>query len=424
MNRRALTAVVLFSTIAVLTALWRKESFGSDTGPQSAYPRMSDQEFSHLRVSLPQPVDMPWEGPFFNSENCFKDEDTKRHVVEILPTWIRKALKAGKTELAAKYLWTLERLAEDKNPSVSLEAVLAIYNLGDCDEFAHKKMSDWIAQGFNFKASEITIGQFEYMFIRARVLKEITIFQDKSFDGVIYDIWMRTRAEEAKYLNSVDYGYYLEKHGRELPTEYWLERLSNPYGFTNTLEIAEKKVTPQIVAKLTTLFDELHERPPITIEASRAAGVASALFRQTGDVRYRDYLIERARPQLAANTVTQSLSSILDGLAATKDKVAFEVVANAMKNENGVIGGIAAAALGKTREPAATELLFEVALQNVKEGKGFPRNELQALLIQGYPAADSKYEQLRQKLLSGELPRKAVESDFYDLEFLRKYGRH
>lgn len=423
MNRRVLTAVVLFSTIAALTALWRKESFDSDTGPQSTNARMSDQEFMHLRVSLPKPINASWDGNFFNSKNCFKDEDTKRHVVEILPTWIRKALKVGKTELAASYLWTLERLAEDEKPSVSTEAVLAIYRLGDIDEFARKKMSDWIAKGLNFEAYDSTFGQTEYMDIRARVLREIAIIQDKSFDGIIYDTWEKTRHEEGKHLAAVDYGYFLEKHGRELPADYWLERLNSPYRLSSALEIAEKKRAPQLVPKLMTLFDEFHESPLESLEAGGAASVASALFRQTGDIRYRDYLIKRAREQIATGPFGKALSNVLDGLAATKDKAAFDIVSSALDDEGG-LNMLAAAALGKTPDPAATEILFEAAIKKAKEGKGFPSQELRALLTQGDPAADSKYEHLKQVLLSGKLAWKAVESDFYALEFLRKYGRH
>jgi hypothetical protein len=49
---------------------------------------------------------------------------------------------------------------------------------------------------------------------------------------------------------------------------------------------------------------------------------------------------------------------------------------------------------------------------------------MRALLRQGDPGADSKYEQLQQGLLSGQLGWSATQSDFEAMEFFRKHGRH
>lgn len=389
---------------------------------QPAGHKMSDLEFKRLKVSLPAPFDQPWKGPFFDSTSCF-DPDKKQTAVDVLPTWIRHALLAGKPEIAARYLWSLSKLSEDKEPAVATQATFAIYRMGDYNVAAASKMRSWIESGVSFRYSDTLTGSSESKDVRAQVLEELDLNNDRSLIPLIYDTWLRTRTEEGKGLASVDYAYYLEKHGRELPGEYWMQRLDNPSGFANALKVAERKGTPEVSAKLQGIFEELRAKLAASPEAGRAASVASALFRQTGKALYRDYLAEQARTQLASGSFESSLAKVLEGLAATHDKAALEVVSTAMQHENAVIREMAIDALGKSRDPAAAELLFEAALQKAKEGKGFPAREMRALLAQDDPSADSKYERLQQALLGGQLGWSATTSDFEALEFFRKHGR-
>lgn len=384
--------------------------------------RMSDLEFNRLKVNLPAPVNKAWSGAFFDSTNCF-ESDKKGTALNVLPGWIRKALQAGEVELAASYLWSLKKLAEDTDPEISSDAVLAIYLLGDFSEYARTKIRSWITDGWSYKTQDAIFGQTESIDIRARVLRELDLSDDKSFDSFIYDAWLKTKANEAKDLDSVDYAYYLEKNGRKLPSDYWLQRLDNPHGFTNAIEIAQKNKTPQLTEKIKTIFEELRTKPSASVDAGRSALAAAASFRLTAEGRYKDYLIEQTREQLGSGSFENSLSQLLEGLAGTNDEAALAIVSEAMSHKNAVIREMAIDALGKTRDLKAAELLFEAAMQKAKSGAGFPAREMRALLAQNEPNADSKYVQLQQALLSGQLAWAATTSDFEVLEFIRNHGR-
>jgi len=400
----------------------QKSAGATDSGVQPQGNRMSDLEFKHLKVGLPAPVNEPWKGPFFDSRSCF-EPDKKETAVDVLPMWIRQALAANKPEMAARYLWSLIKLSEDKEPAIATKGVLAIYRLGDFHEAASDRMVDWIESGFAYRYSDSTSGSSTSKDIRAQVLEELELNNDRGLDQSIYDAWQRNQTTEGKDLAAVDYAYYLEKRGRELPADYWMQRLDNPSGFANALEIAEKKATPEDIAKLKGIFEQLRARPAASADAGRAASVASALFRQTGDAGYRDYLAEQAKTQLASGSFESSLRKVLEGLAATNDESALDVVSAAMEHENAVIRELAIDALGETRDPAAAELLFAAAIKRATEGKGFPAREMRALLAQDDPSSDSKYERLQQALLSGQFGWSATTGDFEALEFFRKNGR-
>ena len=212
---------------------------------------------------------------------------------------------------------------------------------------------------------------------------------------------------------------------RKLPDEYWVRRLENTSGFYHALEVAEQNGGAALIPKLNEVFEKLRQQgktPPAA--GSWAASTAAALFRQTGDARYREYLEEQARRQLADPSFEQNLPKVLEGLAASGDRGAFDLVSSALGHENGVIRTMAIDALSKSRNPTACDLLFETAIERTKGGKGFPGWELRALVIQGSPDADFKYERLKQALLNGQLGWNAVISDFDVCEFLRKHGIH
>ena len=445
MKRRGIIAVIALVALGVVTAVWRQqdqqpgsrghESLSSPTLPKAPQPTpvadglveagespMNHLEFDRTRVSLPPAVNEPWRTAFFDNENCF-EERKKWSAVEALPRWIRKALREGKPERAAAMLWTLKKLGEDKEAKIASEAVLAIYRLGDTENFAREKISAWIKNGWDLKTGVTGLWQSEYLDIRTRALQELAFFKDHSFDEVIYGAWLSNKDSEGIGLASVDLAYYLEKQGRGLPHEYWMQRLDIPYGFENALEIGEKKVMPELGAKLQLLFERLRESRPDSLDSGRAAVVASALFRQTGDARYRDYLADNAVAQLGAKSFESSLKKLLPGLAATNDKNAIEIVVGAMQHQNGVVRDTAIDALGNAQEPAATEALFEAAIQEAKEKQWFPQNKMRALLRQQNAIADAKYDRLKQALLSGKFGWTAAASDFDALEFFRKHGR-
>lgn len=397
------------------------ESEARNHRPES---RISDLEFHRIRVVLPKPMKTAWQGAVFTSDN-FNESRRKRMVVEVLPGWIRKALWEGNTERAAGYLWSLQTLANDADPATSSEAVLEIYRLGDIDGFAHERMAAWIKDGWDYKTGDSSFGQSEYMDIRARVLRELSLTKDSSLDDLIFEVWVKEQTTEKADHWSVDYAYYLQKHGRKLPDEYWVRRLENTSGFYHALEVAEQNGGAVLIPKLNEVFEKLRKQgktPPAA--ASWAASTAAALFRQTGDARHLEYLEEQARRQLAGRSFEQNLAKVLEGLAASGDRGAFDLVSSALGHRAEGIREKAMDALSKSGNPAACGLLFETAIERAKQGKGFPSRELLALIMQGSPDADFKYERLKQALLNGQLGWNAVISDFDVCEFLRKHSIH
>ncbi|MEO6755182.1 MAG: hypothetical protein ABIP85_25710 [Chthoniobacteraceae bacterium] len=385
--------------------------------------QISGEELSRLRVLLPEPVNKPWTGPFFNSTNCF-DPDKKLAAVSVLPLWIRQTVAVGATDLASRYLWTLIRFTDDQNLEVQNSAVLSLYRLGDSNKVATQHMLHWMESGDERRDFDRDYGHTVSKNICAIVLKELDFYHDQSLDGAIYKLWFDGKDREGERVASVDYAYYLETHGRQLPDEYWLQRLDNRYGFDQALEMTEKKGIPETTAKLQPLFEDLRAKSGgQNANPGKAAVVASALFRMTGDVHYRDYLVEEAQARISRESYDHGFKEILEALAASKDGAALEIVLSAAGQARPGIQGTIIDALGKSRDPAATEWLFESAVQKAEQGKGFPAHELWGLLAQNNPSAEAKYERLKQALLSGKLAWTAATSDFEAMDFFRKHGR-
>ena len=395
----------------------------SDGVDQSKIRNMSDLEFRRLKVTLPKPVNEPWSAPFFSSQNYF-EANKKETAVDVLPIWIRLALLDGDDELAARYFWSLLELSKDDDVHVSAKAIFAIYRMGDYDRWAADEMQKWIESGLSFRYSDTISASAESTDIRTQVMKELDLNKDLSLIPAIYDAWLRSKDVRGKELSSVDFGYYLETHGRELPNNYWMQRLDSPYGFDSALEVVEMKGLPEARAKLIDLFESLRDQRAETTDASRAANVASLLFKETQGAQYLVYLIDSAQTQLVSGSFHPSLSDILNGLAATGDAVALEIVSDAMQNENGVIRHMAIDALGDASDPVAADILVNEAVKKAKARTYFPEREMMALLAQDVPSSDSKYERLQKDLLSGKLGWPATTADFKRLEYFRKYDRH
>jgi len=382
--------------------------------------KMSPWEFDHLQVHLPDPVNAAWKGPLYDSRSCF-DPDKKLAAVHALPIWIRKAILAGDTDLAARYLWTFLKFTDDTNKEVETDAVMSLYQMGDFKGTAISKMKEWLEKGVDYTALDTTFGATTIQDTRQQVLQEMGYYKDTRLLGTIYDIWSKSKDNEGEDLASVDYAYYLEKQGMTLPAEYWLNRLKTPYAFDHALEVLENTKPEGLTGALEPLFEQLESKPISSIDAGRAAEVAEALFKLTGSSGYRDYLVGQAQTQLASGSVTSSLPQTLSALAATNDDLALGVLSTAMQSRNPVIRETAIDALGNSRNPKAAAMLSESAAQDAKTR--FPNRQLHALLEQNNPASDSKYEQLQQALLSGQLGWHATSSDFAALEAVRQYGR-
>lgn len=383
---------------------------------------MTKQELDHLRVNLPAPVNMPWKGPFYDSQTCF-DADKKLAAVDVLPLWIKEALSANESNMAARYLWSFIKFTEDKDNEVATKAVISLYRMGDYNGVALSKMKQWLESGFDYTYLDTSYGTSDMKDARRQVLQELDYYNDASLLGTIYDLWSNNKGNEGEDLASVDYAYYLEKHGRELPVDYWLGRLNKPYAFENALNVLEARKPDGMTETLQPLFEQLRTKLASSPDARRAAAVGGILFQLTGDTKYREYLMERAQRQFAFSPLfADDAQPILNALAATNDKAALDLLFTAIQNKNEGVRKMAIDALGNSKNPEAAEMLYESAIQEAKTR--FPSHQLHALLQQNEPSSDSKYERLQQALLSGQLGWQAVSSDFATFEFTRKYGRH
>ncbi len=329
--------------------------------------------------------------------------------------------------MAGRFLWSYIKLTEDKNLEVATKAVITLYRMGDCKAVALVKMRQWIESGLKCYYTDAVAETSDSKDIRQQILVELDFYKDRSLDETIHAVWSRNRNEEGKDVWSVDYGYYLEKHGKALPEEYWMRRLDSPYNFLSALEVIEVRKPAGWSEKLQAVFAELSTKRGPSPQASRARGyaarVASTLFRLSGKTDYLDYLVSRGESELVSEDFDSSLSNVLDGLAQTGDPVALKVVSGGMKHKNQVVREMVLHAMGLTQSPDATELLFQEAMNEAKMGLSFPNRQLRALLEQRTPLADVRYDQLKNALLGGHVAWTAVSSDFAHLEFFRKH-RH
>jgi hypothetical protein len=381
--------------------------------------KMSDPELDQLRVSLPAPVEAPWTGPFFDSKTCF-DADKKEHAVKTLPIWIRKAVLAGETELAGRYLSSFLKLAKDSNPEVSTEAVLSLYKMGDYQQIAIGEMKKRIEAGSSLNYFESGVGGGSgFRDVRAVILDEMNYSNDRSLIQTVYDSWSRDKDDEHAKLGAVDYAYFLEQHGWQLPTEYWLKRLDEPRSFENAVEVLKGRASQEAEAKLGESFHLLRNGP----RSVRAIEIASALYRLTGKSEYGEFLIETARAKLEAGRVEPGLRSALSALGRGSDQPSLDILASALRSDNVALSEAAIDALGHRRDPQARDLLVKCAEEKAGGGRGFPIHELRALLEEGEPEADSQYERLKAELLGGKLRWHATNADFAQLDFVRNHRR-
>ena len=109
---------------------------------------------------------------------------------------------------------------------VATKAVIGLYRMGDSNGTALAKMKAWLESGLGeFYFIDTSSGQTRLDDIRAAILREMDFYSDTNLLETVYGISEKAKRNEGSLPASVDFAYYLEKHGKELPSEYWLARL-------------------------------------------------------------------------------------------------------------------------------------------------------------------------------------------------------
>ncbi len=372
----------------------------------------SESEYNHLRVKLPPPIDAPWEVGMFDSQTALGE--WKDRALELLPRWIRKAVLAGNSDLAGRYLATLIKLADSPDIDTSSEAVFALYALGDYNGIAAGHFKRWIQDDVASKRIQSNGFFAEIEDIRAFALRVIDVDRDRELLDVIYRKWAAAKTDGSKHDSKVDYAFFLETHGRTLPAEYWFQRLESRIDFGNTVAILEEKNPPGLLEQFQARFERGNSRSTDML--------ASSLFRMTGEPRYLEYLVSSAEDQLKEGI--RGLSEhTLNGLAETNDARALSVLEKALQDPNSLVRKMAATALGRSTRSEATAMLYESAIKAAAAEKLVPTYQLKALLSQKTPEADVRYDQFKESAISGKLGFAAATSSFDDLDFYKRRSR-
>ena len=403
--------------VAASTPLQPAQRRGPEPGAARAgWPAEGEQAWVRVRVRLPAPVNAPWKGGLFDS-GSLDNHVHKGAAVEVLPLWIRNALAEGNADLAARYLWSLLQLIDDRDPETAVRATFAIYRLGDVNDRALTQMRRWIEDGWRHPHSEGGYGWSQYSDVRKFVLDELAYYRDGRLNDAIYARWQADLPAEEGILEKLDYGYFLENHVRRLPPDYWLSRLDHFHGVENTLAVLQSRRPAGFVNELQSFFTAHQGARTDSIYAERNVRFAAVLYNETRDETYLRYLLDAMKAGIAASLGMKRFSALLESLAVTNAQPSLDLLAGLLNNPK-VGTDPVLAALGRSSNPRALQMVVAEAERQAAER--FPKAALASLLAQRKPEADVAYQELKTALLSGRLGWLASTRDFEALEFFRK----
>jgi len=193
---------IFILTILATTAAVAKEN---------PYAGLSDIEFSRLRVSLPDPKDQNWQTATMTRDEALKSQENKLLASELLPIWIRLSLRDS-PEQTPGLLYTLLSLVDDPDPQVSMKSTIGLFRLGDYQDKAFNKMSNFFR---SLTVKSVANGQTDEKI--NNFLAELSFYSDHRFDQGLYKVWESLSKLEGKNKYKIsNIGYYLEKSGKQL----------------------------------------------------------------------------------------------------------------------------------------------------------------------------------------------------------------
>ena len=359
---------------------------------------------------------------------------------------MRELPSSTSSNKAAKYLAALLELVEDGNSRIAFLAAQQLYRLGDYEEKAYSKLKELIkttpvyehsvsqqteSTDFNEllnnaqkKASDPD--NLDYSEIIKDLLQDFIIFNDDRFNDVIYDKWLELRSEEklVKDTEFVDLAYFLEKNNKEIPIDYWYERLNNFRGLKHTFDVLDSRLDDSVKPGLKKVLESKKVRTN-----PHKASAARFLFKLTGEEVYSNYLRDQSLALKESyisesynDTVTmeESLSSYIriDALKA------LEIVK--VVRRGGILDKAALDALAASKNSITTDFICDEILEHLKKRHGFPYKELEVLVKQNTEYSGVKYQELKglikdptNRLIDGRV---WTDYDFRKIDFQRKYG--
>ena len=235
---------------------------------------------------------------------------------------------------------------------------------------------------------------------------------------------MRSEEKLVKDTEFVDLAYFLEKNNKEIPIDYWYERLNNFRGLKHTFDVLDSRLDDSVKPGLKKVLESKKVRTN-----PHKASAARFLFKLTGEEVYSNYLRDQSLALKESyisesynDTVTmeESLSSYIriDALKA------LEIVK--VVRRGGILDKAALDALAASKNSITTDFICDEILEHLKKRHGFPYKELEVLVKQNTEYSGVKYQELKglikdptNRLIDGRV---WTDYDFRKIDFQRKYG--
>jgi hypothetical protein len=384
------------------------------------YRGLSDQEFHHVKVKLPDPKLGDWNTVLISKQRSMSTKEGRSIAAGSLGNDIRLSLRDRPEQVPAMLDSLIELVKGDPEQDVETakRAALSLYLLGDYHDLGLKRMEELL------KSVVHDIGDDEDVNYKMTkplqdILNELLIEKDHRLDETIYNLWNELARDGRDLKGRVDFAFYLEKTAKHLPTNYWIQRLNsfNTLPGEPTIEVLNQRISePAVQECYKKLFSANDEN------ARRIA--AGPLYKITHDSKYLDFLEQEANKLIAAPS-----GGVIDydytfsSLIMADANRAFPILKKALNDPQKDLTESVSIALSKSKLRAATDLLFQAGIDGIKKGKA-ARYAAEALVNQNTDYSIQKYKEYKE--IAEDSNRgfgpKGIwpESDFYDIEFKLK----
>ena len=408
---------------------------------------ISDLEYEYMMVKLPDPIYEGRTGTAFKEKNTYTGQDfeNKRKFLNTIGYSIRSHVRVGDLEGAAKLLATLLELVEDDNSRITFLAAQQLYRLGDYKEKAYSKLKELIKTTsiYEHSVSQQTKStdlndllniarkkandpdDLNYTEIIKDLLQDFTILNDNRFHDVLYDKWLELRSEEKLVKDSefVDLAYFLEQNNKEIPIDYWYQRLNDYKGLEQTFDVISSRLDASARLGLKKVLES--EK---ALTNAYKANAAELLFKLTGEEVYSNYVRDQSLAlkesyTSKSNSYTTTMENALSSYIRIDALKALDIIKVA--RHDGVLDKVALGALAESEDPRATDFIYDEILEYLKVKHGFPSKELEVLVKQNTEYSNNKYQELKALIKDPENPLIDgdiwTDHDFNQIDFHSKF---
>jgi hypothetical protein len=369
---------------------------------------LSEAEFHMQRMTLPEPKEIRWKAPFFDSTTCLEARHSKV-ALEVLPVWTRNAVLAGEMEKASGYLYSLFQLMKNEGASLRGDTALALLKLGSSDAAVIKELASVIKSSEGGLTTAGLPGETRMVSMRQNVLDHLEFYDIHSLDLEAKQALVTIASDTSQGEARAELSRFLERMGHPQPDEFWIDQLDDPDGLGFASDTLRKRASQEIIKKMRQVF----EQNPTGVNGIAAASVELALKRDTW---LEQQLSVHVQKVLAEGIPGPSLEPALSGLLWAKTDAGLGVTKSVLASDNVVMHDIALRALSKSQHPAALTVIRDYAEQRIQSGQ-FPASALQSLAVLADGRGDAALQELKAKLIGAG----HTESDFALIEFVRNH---